>query len=136
MLVVLFHLGGAIADEKYFGIDAFSIPFSFGNAGVEFFFVLSGFIIFSAHRKDIFNAGELVNYLKKRFFRIFPTYWIIFLAVFSLAFASGTLRHTVPHDLPTLLKSLLLIPQDKSVVGGTGSPVLIVAWSLQYEMFF
>jgi exopolysaccharide production protein ExoZ len=136
MLVVLFHLGGAIADEKYFGIAAFAVPFSFGNAGVEFFFVLSGFIIFSAHRNDIFKPHRFASYIKKRFLRIYPTYWIIFLSVLFLAIASSALRNTVPHDSFLLLKSLLLIPQDKNVVGGTGSPVLIVAWTLQYEMFF
>jgi exopolysaccharide production protein ExoZ len=34
------------------------------------------------------------------------------------------------------LKALLLIPQDPDVVGGLGSPILFVAWSLQYEMLF
>jgi peptidoglycan/LPS O-acetylase OafA/YrhL len=39
-------------------------------------------------------------------------------------------------NLIVLLKSLLLLPQDSKVVGGTGAPVLIVAWSLQYEIIF
>ncbi|MDD5460853.1 MAG: acyltransferase [Methylococcales bacterium] len=136
MLVVLFHLGGNIAKEKYFGIQAFSIPFSFGSAGVEFFFVLSGFIIFTAHRNDIFQPHKLASYIRKRLTRIYPTYWIIFLSVFFLAIASTALRNTVPHDLFLILKSLFLIPQDKDIAGGTGAPVLIVAWTLQYEMLF
>ena len=112
MLVVLFHLGGAIAAQKYFGISAFSVPFSFGASGVEFFFVLSGFIIFAAHRNDIFQPRKLAGYLKKRAVRIYPTYWIVFLLVYFLALASPGLRDTVPHDLSVLVKSLLLIPQD------------------------
>lgn len=64
MLVVLFHLGGAFAAEKYFGIAAFSIPFKFGSAGVELFFVLSGFIIFSAHRDDIGQVSKIAGYIK------------------------------------------------------------------------
>jgi peptidoglycan/LPS O-acetylase OafA/YrhL len=39
-------------------------------------------------------------------------------------------------DAVTLLKSMALLPQDPGIVGGTGAPVLIVAWSLQYEMVF
>ena len=131
MIVVLFHLGVAISAEKYFGIPAFSMPFSFGgSAGVDFFFVLSGFIILTAHRNDIFQPHQLKSYIRKRLIRIYPTYWIIFLLVFFLALASTALRNTVPHDAFIILKSLFLIPQ------ATGAPVIIVAWTLQYEMFF
>ena len=137
ILVVLFHLGGAIAAEKYFGLTAFSIPFSFGDAGVEFFFVLSGFIIFAAHQKDISQPHKLRSYLRKRITRIYPTYWMIFLGVYFLAVAmSSALSSSLPDDVLVLLKSLLLLPQDKSMVGGTGAPILIVAWTLQYEMLF
>lgn len=136
ILVVLYHLGGNIAKEKYFGIKMFSVPFSFGGSGVEFFFVLSGFIILAAHRDDIFKPHKFLNYLKKRFIRIYPSYWIIFLSVFFLALMSETTRYSVPHEIQLIIKSLLLVPQNKLVVGGTGSPVLGVAWTLQYEMFF
>ena len=77
ILVVLYHLGGMIAVEKYFGQPIFGIPFSFGDAGVEFFFVLSGFIILTAHRKDISKPYRVISYLKKRIARIYTTYWII-----------------------------------------------------------
>ena len=136
ILVVLFHLGSAIASEKYFGIREFYIPFSFGSAGVQFFFVLSGFIILSAHRGDVSQPTHLGNYISKRLIRIYPTYIIIFLVVYCLAIASPALRNTVPHDVIIVFKSLLLIPQDISVVGGSGAPVLGVAWTLQYEMLF
>ena len=32
--VLLFHLGGAISDSKYFAIQEFTIPFGWGGAGV------------------------------------------------------------------------------------------------------
>lgn len=136
MLVVLFHLGEAVAAKKYFGIAAFSIPFKFGSAGIELFFVLSGFIIFSSHSSDLYQPGKLADYIKKRFVRIFPTYWIVFFVVFFLATLSSSLRNTVPHDIFVLAKSLFLIPQDKNIVGGSGAPVIIVAWTLQYEILF
>jgi peptidoglycan/LPS O-acetylase OafA/YrhL len=136
IFVVLFHLGQTIAAEKYFGIKGFSIPFSFGSAGVEFFFVLSGFIIFTAHRHEIFKPERLVRYIKKRLVRIYPTYWIVFLVVYIIALSSSTLRNSVPQDIFVVLKSLLLLPQNSSSVGSTGAPVIIVAWTLQYEMFF
>lgn len=135
-LVVLFHLGGAISLEKYFGIQSFSIPFSFGDSGVEFFFVLSGFIIFHAHKSDLGRPKTIKSYIYKRVTRIYPAYIIIFLGVYGLAIASPTLRNTVPHDIGLILQSIMLIPLDKELVGGTGAPVLIVAWTLQFEMMF
>jgi len=136
MLVVLFHLGGTLAKEKYFGLKALEVLFSFGNAGVEFFFVLSGFIILTAHTADIGQPGRVFQYARKRLLRIFPTYWLIFLSLFTVAILVPSLRDSVPHDVSTIVQSLLLIPQDKAIVGGTGAPVLVVAWTLQYEMLF
>ena len=50
--------------------------------------------------------------------------------------AIPSLADKVPHDFGRVIQSLLLLPQNKEVVGGTGSPVLVVAWSLQYEIIF
>ncbi len=135
-LVTLYHLGGAIAAPKYFDLPLFAAPFHFGVAGVEFFFVLSGFIIALVHGQDLNQPKRLPTYLRNRLIRIYPVYWLIFLAVYAVAHATPGLRDGVPDDLLVLLKSLLLVPQDPLVVGGSGAPVLIVAWSLQYEMVF
>ena len=135
-LVLLFHLGGTIALEKYFGLQSFSIPFSFGNSGIEFFFVLSGFIIYYIHKADLGKPYTLKSYIYKRVSRIYPMYLTVFIGVYVIALSLPQLRDSVPNELSTLIKSMLLIPQNKNLVGGSGAPVLIVAWTLQFEMMF
>jgi hypothetical protein len=39
-------------------------------------------------------------------------------------------------DFSAFVKSLLLILQDLSVVGGTGAPLIVVSLILWYEFFF
>lgn len=136
ILVVLFHLGPTLAADKYFGWPVLIRPFLFGHAGVDFFFVLSGFIIYYVHRQDIGHPGRLKTYLLKRAVRIYPIYWILFLVAFTAHLLVPSLPGTVPHDPLVVIKSMFLIPQDIRAVGGTGAPVLIVAWSLQYEVIF
>ncbi len=136
LLVVLHHLGGALASSKYFGAESFALAFKSGDSGVEFFFVLSGFIITWAHFDDFGRPRQLLRYLRKRCVRIYPTYWIVFGIAYLALQLSATSRSTVPHDFYTLLRSLALLPQDPLIVGGSGAPVLIVAWSLQYEICF
>ncbi|WP_321811964.1 acyltransferase [Burkholderia sp. BCC1985] len=135
VLVVLFHLGAQLALDKIFGVKWIGHIFEFGKAGVEFFFVLSGFIIITAHRRDLFNPRRFLPYIRKRVIRIYPTYWIVFAAVSLILATSPVLREAIP-DGYTLARSILLIPQDPAVVGGTGAPVIIVAWSLQWEIAF
>lgn len=136
LFVVLYHLGLAVASPRYFGVSAFGQPFISGDAGVAFFFVLSGFIITWAHFGDFGDPARLLDYLRKRAVRIYPLYWIVFLAVYATACAVPSLRATVPHDLGAVIKSLALLPRNAADAGGTGAAVLIVAWSLQYELCF
>ena len=139
LLVVFFHSAGNLAKEKYFGTAAQPIEQTFwfaGEAGVAFFFVLSGFIIHRVHYQDFDRPDRIWNYVKKRVIRIYPTYIVIFFAVFVAAKMTPSLRDTVESDPIIIIKSLLLLPQDFNVVGGTGAPVIVAAWSLQYEMVF
>ena len=136
LLVVLFHLGGTFAQQKYFGYAGFDRLFSWGDSGVDFFFVLSGFLITTVHRRDFGHPEALPRYLLKRAVRIYPTYWLICLAVCLAALLVPALRAALPSEPLVFLRAFLLIPQDPDVVGGLGSPILFVAWSLQYEMMF
>lgn len=132
-LVMLLHLGFAIAAPKYFGIAGFGIPVSFGHTGVEFFFVLSGFIITYVHWNDISRPSALPRYLQRRFVRIYPIYWIVFIGVFLAALAIPETRVAVLHDSGLIFKSLALMPLD---LAHTSAAVIVVGWTLEYEVAF
>ncbi len=138
LMVVCFHVSGNLHRDRYMGAAAEGIQrlFSFGDAGVPFFFVLSGFIVTWVHWRDFHHPERLGRYLFKRASRIYPVYWLVFALAYAAAWLTPGLRDTLPQDAATLVKSLLLIPQDKGITGGTGAPVLFVAWTLQYEMAF
>lgn len=135
LLVVLFHLGAALAAPKYFGtFIVHRIFISGGSAGVYFFFILSGFIITTVHWQDVGNARRLPGYIFKRFVRVYPIYWIVFVLVLT---GLAVIHHEdFPKDISTVVAALALVPQDPAIVGGTGNPVVVVAWSLQYELLF
>ena len=102
-----------------------------GNAGVDLFFVISGFImVFTTGRKPQGPAGFFAARLR----RIAPLYWSVTLAVFLVArFAPGLVQNT-PSDLGRLASSLLFLPQARP--DGTLRPVVFVGWTLNFEMAF
>lgn len=127
VLVLLFHVN--LLTTKAFRPSAIGSLFHFGHAGVQFFFVLSGFIIFFIHEKDCGRWERIRPYLQKRFIRVYPIYWITtlaFLPVFLLVPGFGKPYH---RELGSLILSLLLIPQ-------THLPHLSVAWTLCHEVLF
>lgn len=134
--VVAFHIGGAVAAPKYFSVTWLSMLTGFGNLGVLVFFVLSGFIIHHVHARDLGKPAQLKRYLWRRIVRVYPSYWAVLLLVAGFALVSGIGREGLPDSIPAMLKTLFLLPQDPAVAGGTGAPVIIVAWSLQYELLF
>lgn len=138
MLIVAFHLSHALAQDKYFGDAAKWLAHIFraGDVGVPFFFVLSGFVIALAHTRDVGQPRRVWPYLRKRIVRIYPTYLIIFTFAYAGALASPALSAKVPHDALRLIECLALWPRDSHNPQDLTSPVLWVAWSLQYEVYF
>lgn len=98
-----------------------------GTFGVDFFFVLSGFIILHAHGRDPRGWAPARAYAGKRLGRIFVPYLPVSLALIGLYLALPSLSGSGRNW--GLIPSLTLIP--------TGSPpALAAAWTLQHEMLF
>ncbi len=129
LLVVLYHLADA---EAGFGLGQNPLkPLRyFGYAGVDLFFVISGFIIAATTRPNLGRAAAVPGYLFRRLWRVYPTYW----AALPLAlgvYAATTLDALPPAGWPgELIDTLLLVPQPPS------PRVLPVAWTLSYEVMF
>ncbi len=101
-------------------------PFSFG---VDFFFVLSGFILYYIHKNDIGERKQLERFVKKRFVRIFPVYWILLsLALITFILTKTNISNTIYFSPLFILRSYLLFP--------VAAPILTPAWTLSYEVFF
>lgn len=133
-MVLLFHLGGAMSAPYNFGSEGgYARAFSFGAVGVEFFFVLSGFIIYYVHERDLGCPDQVGSYLFKRITRVYPIYLILyFTAALGMAYTDS---ENLPDNWSSLLLGAALIPQQDTSFA-TGAPVLYVAWTLQYEMYF
>lgn len=124
ILVVLYHGGRML--PQYLGNISLGKYFEYGNAGVDFFFVLSGFIIFYVHGKDIGQPSRLGNYLARRFTRIYPIYWVVTTFAIALLVAKGDWADLSPSHV---VRSLVLFPDDTD-------PIVGVAWTLCHEMTF
>jgi exopolysaccharide production protein ExoZ len=93
----------------------------FGQAGVDIFFIISGFIISSVLQKPQ-TAGR---FAARRALRILPFYWLFTLST-AIIFAVG---YATPFGLSDIAASLAVLPRD-------ASPVLNVGWSLEHELIF
>lgn len=102
--------------------------FSLGAYGVDFFFVLSGFIIMHAHMDEAGKPVYIAPYLFKRLTRIFPAYWPIGLALLGLYAVLPNQSASGGREF-SYLSSVLLIPAEEP-------PALSVAWTLVHELMF
>lgn len=102
---------------------------SMGNAGVDLFFVLSGFLIYGSlmARKQAF-----LPYMGRRIQRIYPAFLAVFAAYCVLSFVFPD-QSKIPQEgaFWYVLQNLLLLPGILSI-----EPMITVAWSLSYEMFY
>jgi exopolysaccharide production protein ExoZ len=95
--------------------------FGFGGVGVDFFFVLSGFIIYYVNYRDVGKPEKARSFLLKRFLRVYPLYWVVLIP--------RLLRPWEAYDGWIILSSLTLFPYPTP-------PIVNVSWTLTYEVFF
>jgi exopolysaccharide production protein ExoZ len=99
-----------------------------GRLGVDVFFVISGFIITTIAGDGPINPKQ---FLVRRAFRILPAYWAATFLITILAIViPAQFRTTIP-TIEGLIKSLLFIPSLEPK-----APLLLLGWSLNFEVFF
>jgi len=117
--VVLFHAN--LASRDFAGLEV--VPFRYGYLGVDFFFVLSGFIIYHS----TVGVKPLPDYAWSRFRRIYLPYWPIGIGLALLyVLLPGV---SASNRNWSWFTTLTLAPID-------ASPALSVAWTLQHEVLF
>ena len=95
LLVFLFHVTAMESKMGAFPGSPFLVPFRYvGHSGVELFFIISGFILTWAHFQDLGDRSALGRYAFKRFWRIYPPYWVCAVGTrpCSIGFTRGITR--------------------------------------------
>jgi peptidoglycan/LPS O-acetylase OafA/YrhL len=125
LMVVLYHYTFRF-HEKYsysFLYDFFN--FEYGHLGVDLFFMISGFVIYMS----IKSINAPVDFLKKRFYRLYPLFWLSLLFT-SLVMFFFPLPDT-KHSFFQFFANLTMLPSlwGQNAVDG-------VYWTLKIELFF
>lgn len=102
-----------------------------GGAGVDLFFVLSGYLIYGSL---ISKKQPITIYIKRRILRIYPSFTVVFIIYIALS-CIYTNENKIPSSALEgtiyLVQNFLLLPGLFNI-----EPMITVAWSLSYEMFY
>jgi exopolysaccharide production protein ExoZ len=99
---------------------------TFGAAGVDIFFVISGFIMFYVSFPVDQPAASPRSFLLKRIARIYPLYW--FCLALVLALKGIGLFQSLQLNPNVFGRSIFLLPSEHLIIG--------LAWTLVFEMYF
>jgi exopolysaccharide production protein ExoZ len=113
----------------YHAADRAGHPFAAGEAGVDLFFVLSGFLMWAITDATSRPGGFLADRAR----RIVPSYWIVTTVMLAGAVAGlfPAIRLTVAH----VVASYAFVPAI-SPSNGQVWPLLVPGWTLNYEAGF
>lgn len=127
--VVFYHINATLQSKV--GPDAVN-PFTVGAAGVDLFFVISGFIM--AYVVSGPKQYSTVQFLRDRLMRIAPLYYLVTLFVFVCLLIVPQLFSSSTAHTGQLLNSILFLPfqHEEGWIGST----VTVGWTLNYEMMF
>lgn len=129
--VLLYHANLIIGLPKYYGVQPAEILIA-GKAGVEYFFVLSGFVMVIAHWRDLHGEADMAGFIWKRFRRVYPLLWAVLLPLMLLVSLDPSYSPANEVGVMDYLSALAIAP----VLDLPVEPFLIVEWSLRYEILF
>jgi len=131
LAVVLFHVNITLARSKYLARDIFQI-FNAGYSGVHYFFVLSGFVIFMAHEREIGHPDKVAEFLWKRYRRIYPPLWTLLIVIVPICFFVSTFVSGAETSPWSITSAFLIFPFE----GDIYHQLLSVEWTLRHEILF
>jgi len=130
MMVVYHHTGFQIFKAGgHVGLPLWQL----GAAGVDLFFVTSGFIMWVTTQDAHVTPAE---FCYRRIVRVAPLYWLATLFLLGVSLAAPQLLGTTKFDPGHAMESLLFVPVEHPIFAGEALPFIIQGWTLNYEMFF
>ena len=127
-MVMLLHFNRMV--EPY-AENEFGSWLELSSIAVDYFFVLSGFLMYYIYKNKIGNPSEFKKYYLRRGARIYPMFWIGLIAMSLLIPLSSSMYFPEIEDI---IKHVLLIKPDIDESGH--GRILGVAWTLELEMIF
>jgi exopolysaccharide production protein ExoZ len=113
----------------FHAMQAYPWKFAVGAAGVDIFFVISGFIMALLALGRESSPG---TFLWRRIIRIVPLCWLVTLLIAGILLIQPLAFNAGDPSFGNVSLSLLFVPH---VADGV-APVVMQGWTLEYEMFF
>ena len=126
LMVVCVHLSVQLQRMDYQGYWP-----DWAASGVDIFFVLSGFLMWFT------TAGRQqtpLEFYRRRIVRIVPLYWLLTTFVVAVLVLAPRLMQSVRLDWVNVVASYFFVFTPSAA--GRMEPVLLVGWTLNYEMLF
>lgn len=130
LLVVLAHATQMLTARMGIG----SGPWENGTAGVDVFFVISGFVMALSAAPLVGRVGGWRDFLTRRIIRVVPMYWIATTLKIGMVLAVPAMALHTTLSPDHIVASYLFFPWPNRE--GSVFPVLTVGWTLNFEMFF
>jgi exopolysaccharide production protein ExoZ len=128
--VLVAHTGGEF--EQHLSLHGLMPSFANGGAGVDLFFVISGFVMVYSSERLFNRPASFRTFLTRRIIRIVPLYWtmtsvmLLWVIVRGFAASDASPIHA--------LASYFFIPYARP--SGPIDPLYGLGWTLNYEMMF
>jgi exopolysaccharide production protein ExoZ len=111
---------GSLSDQI---VSVFS---AWGHRGVSFFFVITGFFVYS---KFMEYQTDYLTFVRKRLDRVVPLYWFMLVLYLALSFVVPS-ESKLPSDTR---EAVIFIAKNALFLQGfMAKPIMVVSWALTY----
>jgi peptidoglycan/LPS O-acetylase OafA/YrhL len=104
------------------------------TAGVDLFFVISGFIMLLLTHGTFGSRQAAVLFLRRRAARLVPSYWLFSSLIVGAVLLSGGKLKGTTAAVDQIVTSFAFLPWPRD--DGKLNPILAQGWTLNYEAFF